>query len=168
MNIPNDGGWGKSENLGGQGIGPVFRHIGSFSRDWVILACLVLTATLCFGLGLLANRENQPPKDPLWIEQLPPEELPGSVGTSTAGKPLEGQSQAQAPSVTSQPAAAAVAAPVSAPKSGQYVASKTGTKYYLPSCSGANRIKDENKVWFATKQAAEAAGYAPSSTCKGL
>jgi hypothetical protein len=50
----------------------------------------------------------------------------------------------------------------------RYVASKTGTKYHLPWCSGARRIKEENKVWFATKEEAEAAGYTPASNCKGL
>lgn len=164
MNIPNDGGWGKSDQAAGPGIHPVLRHIGSISRDWVLLACLVLTASLCFGLGLLANRENQPSKDPLWIEQLPPEELPGSIGTSTpAGQGAAAKDQTP-PAPTPQPAAAAVAVP----QTGQYVASKTGTKYYLSSCATAKRIKDENKVWFVTKQQAEAAGYAPSSTCKGL
>ncbi len=49
-----------------------------------------------------------------------------------------------------------------------YVASKTGTKYHLPWCSGARRIKEENKVWFATKEEAEAAGYTPAANCKGL
>lgn len=164
MNIPNDGGWGKSQELSGQGRSGFLGHIGSLSKDWLILACLVLTASLCFGLGLLANRENQPSKDPLWIEQLPPEELPGSVGTSTpARQKVQPRSPAQA-LPASQPAAAAVAMP----QTGQYVASKTGTKYYLPSCATAKRIKDENKVWFATKAAAEAAGYQPSTTCKGL
>jgi hypothetical protein len=51
---------------------------------------------------------------------------------------------------------------------GGYVASKSGSKYYLPSCSGAKRIKPENQVWFATKEAAVAAGYEPAATCKGL
>ncbi len=49
--------------------------------------------------------------------------------------------------------------------SGTYVASKSGSKYYLPSCGGAERIKDENKVWFATKEEAETAGYTPAANC---
>lgn len=49
-----------------------------------------------------------------------------------------------------------------------YVASKNGTKYHLPWCSGAKRIKEENKVWFATKEEAEAAGYTPAANCKGI
>ncbi len=51
---------------------------------------------------------------------------------------------------------------------GAYVASKNGTKYHLPWCGSASRIKDENKVWFDTKEAAEAAGYGPAANCEGL
>ena len=51
---------------------------------------------------------------------------------------------------------------------GQIVASKNGTKYYLPSCSGASRISEANKIWFASVAAAESAGYSPASNCKGL
>lgn len=54
------------------------------------------------------------------------------------------------------------------PLSGPYVASKSGTKYHLGTCSGAKRIKDENKVFFATKNDAEAAGYTAAANCSGL
>ena len=48
---------------------------------------------------------------------------------------------------------------------GVYVASRSGTKYYLPSCSGASRIKEENKIWFNSTSEAESAGFTKSSTC---
>jgi len=48
------------------------------------------------------------------------------------------------------------------------VASKSGTKYYLPSCAAGGRISDANKVWFASASAASAAGYAPAANCGGL
>ncbi len=51
---------------------------------------------------------------------------------------------------------------------GQVVASKSGTKYYLPGCAGADRISDVNKVRFDSASAAGAAGYAPAANCKGL
>lgn len=57
--------------------------------------------------------------------------------------------------------------PLPAPR-GMYVASKNGTTYHLPWCSGASRIKDENKVWFATKEEAEAQGLRPAANCKGI
>ena len=50
----------------------------------------------------------------------------------------------------------------------QVVASKTGTKYYLPSCTGAERISEANKVWFATAELARAEGYEPATNCAGL
>lgn len=52
--------------------------------------------------------------------------------------------------------------------SGTYLASKNGTKFYLPECSGAKRIKEENKIWFYTKEEAMAAGFGPAANCKGL
>src|SRR3989344_587822 len=51
---------------------------------------------------------------------------------------------------------------------GRFVASKSGTKYYLPSCAAADRIAEENKIWFVSADAAAVAGYAPASNCKGL
>jgi len=50
----------------------------------------------------------------------------------------------------------------------QFVASVNGAKYHLPWCSGAKRIKEDNKIWFRTVEEAQAAGYSPASNCKGL
>lgn len=50
----------------------------------------------------------------------------------------------------------------------QFVASKNGTKYYLPNCSGAKRIKPENLIGFPSREAAEAAGYGKAANCPGL
>ncbi len=50
----------------------------------------------------------------------------------------------------------------------RYVGSKNGTKYHLPWCAGAQQIKEENKVWFGSKEEAEKAGYTPAANCKGI
>ena len=47
-----------------------------------------------------------------------------------------------------------------------YVASKNGSKYYFPWCSGAKRISEKNKVWFSSKSEAEKMGYSISLNCK--
>jgi hypothetical protein len=60
------------------------------------------------------------------------------------------------------------AAVSNAPVPGGVVASKTGSKYHLPWCSGAQTIREENKVWFPTPEAARAAGYTPAANCKGI
>jgi len=54
------------------------------------------------------------------------------------------------------------------PQGGGYVASKKGKKYHLPWCSGAQRISEENKIWFSSKEEAERAGYTPAANCDGL
>ncbi|MCU0660365.1 MAG: hypothetical protein MUD00_02010 [Candidatus Pacebacteria bacterium] len=45
-------------------------------------------------------------------------------------------------------------------------ASKNGTKYYTNACSGALRIKEENKIFFGSEAEAREAGYEKSATCK--
>ncbi len=51
---------------------------------------------------------------------------------------------------------------------GPIVASKNGTKYYFVACSGAKRISEENKIYFATSSEAQKAGLSPAASCKGL
>lgn len=51
---------------------------------------------------------------------------------------------------------------------GAFVASKNGTRYHFPWCSGAQRIKESNKIWFSSKEEAARAGYTPALNCKGL
>lgn len=46
-----------------------------------------------------------------------------------------------------------------------FVASKSGTRYYPKTCKAANRIKDENKVYFETKAEAEESGLTPATGC---
>lgn len=49
---------------------------------------------------------------------------------------------------------------------GVVLASKTGTKFYLPHCAGVKRIKEENRVWFASVADAYASGYQLAKGCK--
>ena len=46
-----------------------------------------------------------------------------------------------------------------------FFASSKGSKYYTISCSAGKTIKQENRVYFATGEEAQAAGYALSSAC---
>ena len=48
------------------------------------------------------------------------------------------------------------------------VASRNGTTYYFMWCSGVQRIKEENKIWFPTKEAAEIAGLTLAGNCRGF
>lgn len=116
-----------------------------------LLAALVLvfSCSASFGLGYLASNENRGGE--LKIEERPMEAaLPAAAVVAV---------QAEAPKAAPEPALNA---------GGQYVASKNGTRYYLPWCGGVKNIKEENKVWFSSKAAAEAAGYTPAAACKGI
>lgn len=53
-------------------------------------------------------------------------------------------------------------------QAGTLIASKSGTKYHLPTCPGAKQIKEANKIEFSSKAEAEAAGYTAAANCPGL
>ncbi len=107
---------------------------------------VVLASSGCFGLGILAGREMK--DEGIQVEQLPlSKELPAASV----------QALSVAPEV-----------PLALPAGGQYVGSKKGTKYHLPWCPGAKTMNEANKIWFESKEAAEAAGYTPAGNCKGI
>ncbi len=131
------------------------QYLDRIPKDVLILAILVLTATASFGLGVLAGRDGLggasglplgAGKHDLWIEQLPADDLGKGGG----------------------PAAAASANTSVGQGSDPYVASRTGKKYYLATCGSAKRIAEANRVYFATKADAEAAGLTPAANCPGL
>ncbi len=47
-----------------------------------------------------------------------------------------------------------------------FFASNRGSKYYSIGCSAGKTIKQENRVYFETKEEAEVAGYELSSSCR--
>ena len=51
---------------------------------------------------------------------------------------------------------------------GLVVASNNATTYYFPWCAGAEKIKPENRLWFASEKDAQAHGLVPAKNCKGL
>ena len=113
--------------------------VRSLGSDAWIIAIVVLVALASFGLGRLSV---------LYAEK--------------------GDFEVVYPHQQSASASEALPVGTTAQNGGAYVASKTGAKYHLPWCSGAQRIKNSNKIYFATKAEAEAAGYTPAGNCKGL
>ncbi len=53
----------------------------------------------------------------------------------------------------------------STPAGKNYFASSRGSKYYTLGCSAGKSIKQSNRVYFATSDEAEKAGYTLSSSC---
>lgn len=51
---------------------------------------------------------------------------------------------------------------------GKYVGSRSGSVYHALGCLGAAKIKEENKIWFRSKEEAAARGYQPAANCPEL
>ena len=113
--------------------------------DLFVATLIVLVGTASFGLGKLSILEAQ--RTPISI--------------------TDGQS-AVLDAISSPVAATAQGTTSLSSGQGTVFGSRSGTKYYYPWCSGAARIKPENRVWFATIAAAKASGLTPAANCPGL
>lgn len=107
-------------------------------RELLIPAIVVLVGVSCFALGRLSA-----PKEGSGLTIYYPPNYAA----------LMGQSNANVASVAG---------------SNIVVASKLGSKYFYPDCSGAKSISEANKITFASPDEAKKAGYAPAANCKGL
>ncbi len=110
-----------------------------------IATIIILVAFASFGLGRLSKIERQ--KEPVRIEN------PKAIMQAAAIVPDIGNPATDHPAGTSEEI---------------FVASKNGTKYHFPWCSGAQAIKDSNKIVFKSREEAQRAGYTPAANCKGL
>lgn len=118
---------------------------------------VILVAIASFGLGRQSvggtSSENKPQMNATPV--VTPAIAPSSVLTPNPATVSPSQA-------TTQPAAVAGAI------GGEVVASKSGSKYHLPTCPGAKQIKPDNLITFESIAAAEAAGYTPAANCKGF
>lgn len=134
-------------------------------KDALLLGVALLACLASFGFGYLEGRDEAHGETGAQGGAISIELAPSAAQTANlAQDPRESREQ---PAPPASAAMQVIAAPAGQ-GSGVYVASKNGTKYYLPTCSGAKRISDKNKVWFDTAAAATAAGYGPAANCKGL
>ena len=53
-------------------------------------------------------------------------------------------------------------------KTNHIFASKSGSKFYFSWCSGGNRIKNENKIYFKSVEEAQNRGYEIAKNCPGI
>jgi hypothetical protein len=126
--------------------------------DLYIILIIILVGLASFGLGKISGYE----KDKTPISILKTKEYMLSTV-------LEGTSDIDDTKIDDTPIATKNTNSNSSTQAkGLVVASKSGTKYYYPWCSGVSRIREENKVWFNTIEEARATGLTPASNCTGL
>jgi hypothetical protein len=129
-------------------LAKIKEKIKAYKNDIFIVLVIILVALISFGLGRLSKiREN---KAPVTIENLGASMINSQENFTQNDQNIK-SNQIQVNS-----------------SQGMLVGSKNGTKYHFPWCSGAQRIKEENKIWFSSKKEAEKAGYTPAANCKGL
>jgi len=115
--------------------------IEPYKNDIFTAVVIILIAIVGFGLGRLSAIYEQ--KTPINIEYL--------------GGPQENKASATHLSRQDETSGEKL-----------YVASKNSDKYHFEWCSGAQRIKEENKIWFSSKEEAESKGFSPAENCEGL
>ncbi len=132
------------------------------NRELYTVLLILVVGFGSFGLGRLSKLQES--REPIRIEQLT-----ASAVISESSVVKGGSNSARTvteSSLTREVSRASEAGGVS--PGGQLVASKGGTKYHFPWCSGAQRISEANKVWFNSTDEARKAGYTPATNCKGL
>jgi len=117
-------------------------------EDLFIVLLIILVGTASFGLGKLSALEKK--KVPISILKTKEAILASVAENPTGIKDTDSSVNTQTQG------------------KGIVVASKAGTKYYYPWCSGVSRIKEENKVWFLSIDDAKNAGLTPAANCTGL
>jgi hypothetical protein len=124
----------------------MYEKLKSFLADdaFFTVMLMILVGVISFGLGRQSSAENvrnateNQPAGVVFTESVPAEPV---LPTVKPQKPIS---------------------------SAQVVASRSGTKYHLPTCPGAAQIKEANKIYFDSTELAEAAGYTPAANCPGL
>ncbi len=122
-------------------------HVRDISKDVFILLIIALVAIGAFLLGRISAAETLKKQN---LRILHAGE--SAMQTNKEKRPQSGS----VPTINLTASA------------GHYVGSISGTTFHLPWCSGAKRIREENKVWFATKAEAIGKGYKAAANCKGI
>ena len=133
-----------------------------FLDDTIYIAILlVLTSVLSFGLGKLSviqtSGGNLGTSKPAVVRSIM-----GPISTTTDNMT---ENQILNTVATSAPTGLQVVSTNPLPIK-NFVASKSGTKYHAMNCSGSKTIKETNKIYFATEDEAQAAGYTRAANCK--
>ncbi len=131
------------------GVKDVLDRLNTHELYTILL--IIMVGFGSFGLGRLSKLQEG--KSPVRIEQA----LATQSASALSASPAPAKKMGATPSVQ-QPLA----------PGGELIASKGGTKYHFPWCSGAQRISEANKLRFKSVEEARKAGYTPASNCKGL
>jgi len=115
----------------------MYQNFNEKSNKYLPYAILLMVFLIGLGIGLLINN-NEPSQ--IIIDKNAKIGLPNSEGNQVIG---ENNYKIL----------------------GNFLASINGKAYYPKDCAAANRIKEENRIWFNTKEEAGLQGYQPAQNC---
>lgn len=128
-----------------EGLNKIKGWLDDNKSDIILGLSFFLVAIISFGLGRFSILVENQRKEPIQIENYNHQTMAPGETSGVNGKTLGVEEKAAV-----------------------YVGSKNSNKYHLPNCPGALRIKEENKIWFSSREEAENLGYTPASNCDGL
>lgn len=119
----------------------------------------VLVCLMMFAAGWQAGRVTSPyyASNPIIFQEAPSSSAGANNGSSEALIALR-----DAGLNNSAPPQIAAAHTMSPSPSAMFAGSKNSNLYHHKECPNARQIKQENIIWWTTREAAEAAGYKPS------
>ena len=139
-----------------------------FTQRWGSKLGLLLVGCLLFIAGWMTGRTMSPyyAASPIVFDNDSQAACVSTGGSPEALAELREAGQAIITPEQLEPSAAAAQTSAPAVTSKTFVASKNSNLYHHVSCPSANRIKEENKLWFSTHEEAEKAGYSASACTK--
>lgn len=132
------------------------------ARDGAVVLCTVCVAVLSYGVAKID--QNREVSCPLSIYTGFPESL-NLTPQDAQGTDADSFIKVSPESVLEGPEGSENSDPLPG-AGGRVVASKNGSRYHYPWCAGASQIKEENKVWYASEDAAQQAGLTKAKNCQ--
>ena len=116
-------------------------------KDILVVIIVILVGLASFELGRLSK------KDPNRGIKIVPTQTGGYLSQNTVEMASQAANVISATNYNSNQ------------NNKSFFASSRGKKYYSLGCSAGKTIKQENRIYFGTKEEAERAGYTLSSAC---
>jgi hypothetical protein len=139
----------------------------------------IVVGILLFAAGWQAGRVMSPyyAASPIVFQEAPDMPAGANTGSTESLIALQEAGEQQKGTAPAQVAAATIISPansageptqpVGESEQKLYAGSKNSNLYHHKDCPDWKRIKEENLVWWPTKEAAEAAGYTSSKCTQG-
>ena len=124
-------------------------------KDIIIIFIVISVGFGAFELGRLSKTGNS---SGIKIEYN------GQTETASVISALKTSNLLAAPTTASKSAPSGTMSQPTGSKN--FFASIRGTKYYPTGCTAGNTLKQENRIYFETREEAEKAGYVLSSSCR--